>query len=76
MDNKHNHEHCKHEGHLHYCEHCDVVWCDACGQEYPEKVTTYIYTGTSGLTYPYPYADKPTEPYKVTFTTDHTLHTP
>lgn len=65
MDNKHNHEHCKHEGHLHYCEHCDVVWCDACGQEFPEKVVQTIYNG--GWTYPTPMPKMP-EPYRVTIT--------
>lgn len=42
MNNKHKHEHCNHEGHLHYCEHCNVVYCDACGQEFPEKIVNIV----------------------------------
>lgn len=63
MTDKHKHEHCNHEGHLHYCEHCNVVYCDACGQEFPEKITYWYtvpyYTGNWPTTIP-------TEPYRIT----------
>lgn len=39
---KHNHDHCDHpEGSLKHCKHCDVIYCDKCGKEWPtERIVT------------------------------------
>lgn len=52
---KHKHDHCKHEN-LKYCEHCKVVHCLDCEQEFPEKQIVIqekiVYKERNPWTYP------------------------
>lgn len=45
--NKHDHSKCNHN--LKYCEHCDIVYCTKCSEEWKKNYNSFTYTspGTS-----------------------------
>lgn len=55
-EHQHKHDHCKH-ARVQYCAEFKVVHCQDCGQEWPEKQTTYVpYTQPIYIdTYRWPY---------------------
>lgn len=62
----HEHNACAHF--LHYCAHCDVVYCTLCKREWGQRpwgVITYPWTTVTGTA-------SDNVPYTVTFTTSGT----
>lgn len=49
----HDHKKCEHQ--LKFCEHCNIVYCDKCNEEWKkEKIIFDNFSGTQTLPMPWP----------------------
>lgn len=53
----HEHKKCKHD--LSFCEHCDIVWCEKCGQEWKKLGLNSILDKYNQTNTPYRRSDLP-----------------
>lgn len=53
----HNHKKCKHK--LEFCEHCDVVYCTLCKEEWKKNSNSLTWATTTALPNGISFGDNP-----------------